>query len=103
MLLRPEVLELVEAIAEQDNLSNSKVVALLAEEALVNRGLFQKNQIQPTTSKKRASSKLEDSVLDMAADKNLEVTAVSKRTEDLNPEDLALLKKIKLLKEMNLL
>jgi antitoxin component of RelBE/YafQ-DinJ toxin-antitoxin module len=42
VLLRPTVLEIVKDIGEQEDLTLSKTVSMLVEEALISRGLFDK-------------------------------------------------------------
>jgi len=109
VLLRDRVAEIIEGIAEEENLSQSKVCGALIEEALLTRGVFSKNshirEVLPSTPT-RDSVMRKDSLLDAVdiAERKVEVTQNRKtETDDLEDEDLKLLRKSKMLKELNLL
>ena len=100
---------MVNGIAEEENLSQSKVCGALIEEALLTRGVFSKNshirEVLPSTPT-RDSVMRKDSLLDAVdiANRKVEVTQNRKtETDDLEDEDLKLLRKFKMLKELNLL
>lgn len=93
-LLRPDVLKLVEEISEEQGLSASKVVSMLVEEALENRGLFDKSRLT-----KKAPSINEQ----MLGTKGVQSEVVARKTEDISEEDMKLLQKFKALKEMGIL
>jgi hypothetical protein len=103
--LKPKVLSILEGISEDENLSLSKICSLLIEEALVTRGAYSKtsrmSEILPS-SPERDSLMRKDSLLDAAAAAGRKVELVSEKSE-VDDEDLKLLKKIKMLKELNLL
>jgi hypothetical protein len=94
VLLKPAVLELVKQLSEAENLSLSKQVSQLVQEALEARGLYSR----------RVSRSREDSVGDFlreaAVNRNMTVT---KKTTQLDPEDIELLQKLKSLKSLGLL
>ena len=56
---RDDVLKIIERISNEENLSNSKVISFLIEEALTSRGLFDKKKLKKITfnSKQKNSSK----------------------------------------------
>tara|TARA_Y100001933_G_scaffold150218_1_gene148700 strand:+ start:239 stop:631 length:393 start_codon:yes stop_codon:yes gene_type:complete len=56
---RDDVLKIIERISNEENLSNSKVISFLIEEALTSRGLFDKKKLKKITfnSKQENSSK----------------------------------------------
>lgn len=77
VLLKPDVMELVEGISEQDGLSHSKVASLLITEALCARGLVPGSKMTVSTVMTNQSNSETDN-------------------------DAELLKKVKLLKELGL-
>jgi hypothetical protein len=87
------VLEVVDKIANEDGLSLSKACALLIEEALETRGLLDKSKLKNDrwTSTTVQNKKSETPSL-----------ASPVTTDEVSAEDLALLKKLKLLKELGL-
>jgi hypothetical protein len=87
-LLKPKVLDIVKQLSEELDLTLSKTVALLVYEALENRGV----KVKPS------SSVLTDIKVPDTVNKEL----ITKKTEELDPEDLDLLKKIKTLKTLGL-
>lgn len=91
VLLRPKVLELVKDLAAEEGLTNSKMVAQLVEEALANRGTFDKGS---TSSAANAT----DSV-DLKATL---LSKVSESAEAFDEDDLKLLKKIQMMKKLGL-
>lgn len=110
VVLRSKVLEILEGISADENLSMSKVCSLLIEEALLARGVFSKTShirehLPP--SPERDSVMRRDSLVKAAEDLGLNVETAYTKTETQDPEleddDLRLLKKIKMLKELNLL
>ena len=92
-LLRPDVLKLVETISEEENLSASKVVSMLVEEALETRGVVNKSK-----GKKTLPSVFEETL----GKEGVQAQVVASKA-DLSDEDLVLLQKIKMIKEIGLL
>ena len=98
VLLRPDVYEIVKELSEEENITLSKVCGLLVEQALVNRGLWdKKRKIKPSMSPDAKSLHRLD-VLDTKLD-----TPKDPEPTELDPDDLKLLKKIKALKEAGIL
>jgi hypothetical protein len=98
VLLKPKVLEIVKELSVELDLTLSKTVAMLVYEALETRGV----KVKPSSSvltdiKIPSTDPLRFSVPD-----HIEHTTVTKKTEELDPEDLDLLKKIKTLKTLGL-
>ena len=109
VLLRERVAEIIEGIADEENLSQSKVCSALIEEALLTRGVFNKNshirEVLPSTPE-RDSIMRKDSLLDAVdtANRKVEVTQNQKTgTDEMDDETLKLLRKFKMLQELNLL
>ena len=110
VLLRDRVHEIVHAIAEDENLSMSRVCSLLVEEALITRGAFSKtSHIRDVLPSDPARDSLmrKDSLLAHAAQQGIEVHVDQVNTRkpetDISADDLKLLKKLKMLKELELL
>ena len=47
---REEVMKLIDKLSVENNLSNSKIISILVEEALSNRGIFSKKKGKATPS-----------------------------------------------------
>jgi hypothetical protein len=88
-LLKPRVLEIVKQLSEEMELTLSKTVALLVNEALEHRG----HTIRPQPSVMK----------DIVPTDNVTQTIVTKKTEELEDSDLEMLRKLKLLKNAGLL
>ena len=122
VLLRPTVLEIVKDIGEQEDLTLSKTVSMLVEEALISRGLFDKRYKagnREAVALQKEEQKLET---ELEREEGLErdeegyffrpeevsgsdkhVTLVARKTQQIDEEDLELLKKLKALKAVGLL
>ena len=98
VLLRPDVYEIVKELSEEENITLSKVCGLLVEQALVNRGLWdKKRRIKPSMDPDAKSlHRLDVFETKVPEPKDPEPT-------ELDPEDLKLIKKIKALREAGLL
>lgn len=89
VLLRPQVLAIAQKLADKDGLSLSKTCALLIEQALEQNELLDKSSLTPNYVVETSATKVEkepETVVDAS----------------ISPEDIALLKKLKLLKELGL-
>ena len=89
VLLKPKVLEIVKQLSTELDLTLSKTVALLCYEALEARGV----KVKPSSS----------ILTDIKIPDNINNELITKKTEELDPEDLELLRKLKLLKNVGLL
>ena len=83
VLLSPDLLDVVKNLSDEKGISMGKTVALLCREACLSRGLLQQGDElgQPTHK--------------------VEVVAQKTDHSDLTPEDMKLLKMLKLFKEMS--
>ena len=93
VLLRPEVLEIIETLSNKDGLALSKTCALLIEEMLEAKGLLDRSTLR-NRGRWQADSISKNKKTDESSQKNTD-TSVSE-------EDLELLRKIKLLKELGI-
>ena len=93
-------MEVVERLAEEENISQSKCISLLVEAGLRHRGIYDESMDQLPSSPEAKSLTREDG-MQALLDQHSEV--VTKKTEPLDDEDLKLLKKLKMLKELGLL
>ena len=98
---------IIEAIAEEENTSVSKVAAALVEEGLRVRGALSKesriNEVLPPSAE-RDSVVRRDSLEAWAQERGLSVqTTENTAAQDLGDDDMKLLKKLKMLKELGLL
>lgn len=91
---KSDVLDALEQLSTQSGESLSKVVSRLVEQSLVNRGLLEDSALNPVGKS--------SSVVDMAAAMGYSVETVQKKTESLEDDDLKLLKKLKMLKELGI-
>ena len=122
VLLRPRVLEVVEDLSEKEDFTLSKTVSMLVEEALISRGLFDKGyrtgnrealalqkeeqKLQTELEREEGLERDEDGYFfrpEEVSGLGKHVTLVAKKTQAIDDEDLALLKKIKALKDVGLL
>ena len=106
VLLKPEVLEVVKDLTEELDLTLSKTVSKLVEEALEARGTYSREQprkrktVDNTASINRTDT-LHSSVLtgiDLPQD--IRQTTVTKKTQPLEDNDLELLTKLKKLQAL---
>ena len=113
-MLRPEVFEIVQDLALADNITMSKTCGILVEAALAQRSLWDQNtrsRIKPemTEDATYKSVTREDIIESVPETHTKELvqknTVPSTKTEDLDldPEMLALVKKLKTLKALDLL
>ena len=98
---------IIEAIAEEENTSVSKVAAALVEEELRVRGTLSKesriNEVLPPSAE-RDSVFRRDSLEAWAQERGLSVqTTENTAAQDLGDDDMKLLKRLKMLKELGLL
>lgn len=91
---KDDTLQALEKLSETSGYSLSKCVSVLTEEALVQRGLLN----QPDIPASAVSP-----IIQAAQKAGLQSQLVSKKTEALDDDDLKLLKKLKMLKELGLL
>jgi hypothetical protein len=89
VLLKPKVLDIVKELSVELDLTLSKTVAMLVYEALEARGV----KVKPSSSV----------LTDIKVPDNIQHTTVTKKTTDIDPEDLELLQKLKALKSVGLL
>ena len=111
-MLRPEILEIVQELAEDDNLPLSRTCGILIEQALVSRALWdnktRKRIPKEATEDPHYKSVTKNDIIDSLPD-GVETELVTKKAEplendiDLDPELLALAKKLKALKQLDLL
>lgn len=98
VLLKAQVLELVKELSEETGLTLSKTCAQLVEEALENRGVYDR---QYHRGKQRAEMKsMSDVIAGAVAHTGVRSQLVSRNTETLDPSDLDLLNKLKKLKAL---
>ena len=57
---REDVMRIIDKLSEENNLSNSKIIGILVEEALSTRGIFNKQNGKLTQSDKRIYNNLEN-------------------------------------------
>jgi len=89
---RDDVLKIIERISKEENLSNSKVISFLIEEALYTRGLFDKKKLREVTvsGKQKVSSdnlkKINDNLLDNDYEliDNIEINKLNESFEEYN-------------------
>jgi hypothetical protein len=98
VLVKPRVLKILEGIAEDENLSLSKVCSLLIEESLITRGAFSKTsrmaEILPDTPERQSV---------MRKDSLVQAAETAQASGDDDEETMRLLKKFKALKDAGLL
>ena len=108
VLFRAPIQVLLESIAEREGLSASKTVAKLVEEALVTRGLLQKERYEkaypegPTVTELTKQDIIGDVLTDPINPKSQPTEVEADDTEDL-VELLAMAKKLKALQKVGLL
>jgi hypothetical protein len=103
VLMRPKVLELVKVLAEEENLTLSKVCSQLIEAGLIAKGIIDPKAPPPQLREVvREVSPSTRSVLGVDVPDNYTMTT-TKRTTDLDQSDLELLQKLKALKSVGLL
>lgn len=116
VMLRPEVYEIVKELAEEDNLSDSKTISILVEQALVERSLWdsrtrQRMPKEVTDDPHFKSVNRTDILADLpegvqvetVMTKNTNQQPQSEPTIELDDELLALAKKLKALKALELI
>lgn len=111
VMLRPEVYEIVNDLAEQDNITLSKTCGILVEAALAQRSLWDattRKRIKPEmTQDPHYRSVNKTDILDSVPE-NRTTELVTKKAEpltndtELDPELLALAKKLQALKSLDL-
>ena len=92
---REEVMRIIDKLSIENNLSNSKIISILVEEALSIRGIFNKNNGKATQSfqfSEKDSQNLSDSSVDFI-DKS-EPSIDTKLTNHLNPSNSAHLNEV---------
>jgi len=85
---REDVMRIIDKLSVENNLSNSKIISILVEEALSKRGIFNKNNGKATSSFKipeSYSQKLSDNSADLI-DKS-EPSIDTKLVNHLNPSN----------------
>ena len=87
-MLRDRVREQVESLSEEENISSSKVCAMLIEEALIHRGTFD-NQKTKMASYGDAWKESKDDL--------------KQKMSELDDNDLKMIRKLKMLKELEIL
>ena len=98
VLLRPDVFDIVKDLSDEENITLSKVCGYLIEQALVNRGLWDKKRRIKLTDTPEAKSLHKTELFDAA------IPDVPKDPNtELEPDDLKLLMKLKALKQAGLL
>jgi hypothetical protein len=103
VLLRPKVLDLVKVLAEEENLTLSKVCSQLIEAGLIAKGIIDpKAPPKLLREVEKEASPSVRAVLGVDVPDNYNMTT-TKRTTDLSTEDLELLQKLKALKSVGLL
>ena len=93
---REDVMRIIDKLSLENNLSNSKIISILVEEALSIRGIFNKNNGKATSSFKKAqaySQKLSDNSADFI-DKS-EPSVNTKLLNHLNPSNSGHLNELK--------
>ena len=93
---REDVMRIIEKLSTENNLSNSKIISILVEEALSIRGIFNKKNCEVTQSyqsNKDNSKNLFDNSSDftdntkLSIDTNLGNHFISSKSTDLNTEN----------------
>ena len=103
VLLRPKVLELVKVLAEEENLTLSKVCSHLIEAGLIAKGVLDPKSPPPQLRQvEREASPSVRSILGVDVPDNYNMTT-TRKTTDLDQSDLDLLHKLKALKSVGLL
>lgn len=99
VLLRDRVRDVVQTLSDEENLSSSKICALLIEEALIHRGVFDNRptvQVQRREDPDLESLMRRDGIQAQLVSRNMRG---SERTE----EEEKLYRKLKMLKELEIL
>ena len=93
---REDVMRIIEKLSTENNLSNSKIISILVEEALSVRGIFNKKKgqlSQPYQIIKNTSQKLRDNSIDpidnakLSIDTNLGNQFIPSKSTHLNEEN----------------
>lgn len=100
VLLRQQVLELVKELSEETDLTLSKTVAQLVEEALEARGLYDSKYHRGKGKFKEEPRSMSDVIAGAVAHTGVRSQLVSRNTEPLDQTDLDLLTKLKKLKAL---
>lgn len=100
VLLRDRVYEIVEALSGDENLPMSKVCSMLIEESLMARGEFSKSRPADTPGFIPKGVEMKVVAKQDPIENARESLAAASGIDD---EDLKLLRKLKMLKELNLL
>ena len=112
VMLRPEIAEIVEDLAEQDNLSASKVCGILIEAALAQRSLWDRETRKripsdlgsdPHSKSVNREDIFESLPPTVVAEKVMTKTKQPEQDLNLDPELLELAKKLQALKALDLL
>ena len=91
---REDVLKIIDQLSIENNLSNSKIISILVEEALFRRGIFNKKNGKET----KLGVEIKDHLLDISEDStdfkdNEKLTINTKIENNKNPSKTNLLKK----------
>ncbi len=90
---REDVMRAIDKLSIENNLSNSKIISILVEEALTIRGIFNQKTGKLTQSYKTIKDDLHDLSEDCNSFKDKEkLTINTKFGSDINPEKTTLLK-----------
>ena len=90
---REDVMKIIDKLSIENNLSNSKIISILVEEALSSRGIFNKNTGKLTQTYEQNKEVSED-LLEDSSDFNDKFTITTKSANHKNSDKLNLLKQI---------
>ena len=93
---RDEVMKIIDKLSLENNLSNSKIISILVEEALSIRGLFNKN-----TGKVSKSYQLSNNSSELLSEKFNDPEAIDKLTKNINSKNHKNTLKTNLFKQTN--
>ena len=83
---RTEVLDLINKLSYENNLSNSKIINILVEEALSKRGIFNKNkvEIRKINTTRTEKNKNQDKIENLTKEISYEFDDLFKKEENLS-------------------
>ena len=110
VMLRPEIWEIVEELRDEDNLSDSKICAILIEQALVNRALWDKKtrqRLPADTGSDPASKSLNKTDIlegiELPEGVTVQTTTKHQQPETEEQELMEIAKKLRLLKQLEMI